>query len=571
MKKIILGIVLFFIAFSIKAQSDLLSKGYQLAQNGELDSAIVIFTQCIQTLEQPMQAHYLRGYAYLLQKQYKLSLADADEGFSMLKTKKEKQQFGYAFNSLFGKIYEETKDYKKAITNYTKALKFDANKQSKITTLTSRADCYFNEQQYAKSIDDYNTILKKYDADNCISYCGLARSEYYLSPNKSIQNKAIANCNKALNLCKDYISPLKFRAMSYSVLGEKEKALKDAFTYDVNTLTINDLLNGLFVSMIEKQDSTIAIKVLDSISETSQMAAAHYLKGELLMMMGDTVLALNEFSSAVNTANSNLNYLLCVRAQCYKMCNQDENAFNDLNIAIRLDSTYAYTYYLKGNFYMDEDKDSAAVIQYEKCVKLAPKYIRGYISLSYAYQATKQYAKAYVMLDSMLENNDDNIDLLTARAQIYSNDNKKDSAIIDYKKVIEINDSLKKAGYYGLDSNYLAMIYNNIGYYLISKNNFKESETYLNKALKYDFKSGYILDSKGELEYNLKNYQSCINYMSQAIKNTKEDKNHNAGNSYYFRGLAKIALGDKTGIDDVRTAAKKGSQRAKNWLKENDK
>jgi tetratricopeptide (TPR) repeat protein len=110
----------------------------------------------------------------------------------------------------------------------------------------------------------------------------------------------------------------------------------------------------------------------------------------------------------------------------------------------------------------------------------------------------------------------------------------------------------------------LATLYNNKGYNLILLKKYKEAEPLVNKAISLDKKTDYIWGTKGELEYYLGNYSDAVNAMSKSIKIKP------TANSYYFRGLAEIKLGNKEkGCSDLSKSGEMGETKAYTEIKNN--
>nr|WP_299034007.1 tetratricopeptide repeat protein [uncultured Tenacibaculum sp.] len=128
----------------------------------------------------------------------------------------------------------------------------------------------------------------------------------------------------------------------------------------------------------------------------------------------------------------------------------------------------------------------------------------------------------------------------------------------DYDYLLE---NYKKINY---DTNNLATLYNNKAYNLVLLKKYKESKPLIDKALSLDKNTDYIWGTKGELEYYLGNYSDAVNAMSKSIKINP------TSNSYYYRGLAKIKLGNKeSGCSDLSKAGEMGESKAYSAIKKN--
>ena len=133
-------------------------------------------------------------------------------------------------------------------------------------------------------------------------------------------------------------------------------------------------------------------------------------------------------------------------------------------------------------------------------------------------------------------------------------------AINDYDKIISIVESGKEK------PQNMATVYNNKAYGLTKQKKFIEALPLVEKALSLDKNSGYIWDTKGEIMYNLGDFNECIIAMSKAIKFEEN------GNSYYFRGLSNIELKKKeSGCKDLSKAGELGKKEAYTEIKKNCK
>lgn len=127
----------------------------------------------------------------------------------------------------------------------------------------------------------------------------------------------------------------------------------------------------------------------------------------------------------------------------------------------------------------------------------------------------------------------ENPNTLFYRALCKSEVNDHYGAIADYEKLIKIGADGKGSVYD------LATIYNNKAYALTNLKRYDVALPLVKKALEYNKSYWYIWDTKGEIEFNLGNYNQCILDMNEAIKINRD------ANSLYYRGLSYLKLGKK--------------------------
>ena len=124
-------------------------------------------------------------------------------------------------------------------------------------------------------------------------------------------------------------------------------------------------------------------------------------------------------------------------------------------------------------------------------------------------------------------------------------------AIADYEKLIQIGADGKGSVYD------LATIYNNKAYALTNLKRYTEALPLVKKALEYNKSYWYIWDTKGEIEFNLGNFNQCILDMTEAIKINKD------ANSLYYRGLSYLKLGKKElACKDLKSSGEMGKKDA---------
>ncbi len=103
----------------------------------------------------------------------------------------------------------------------------------------------------------------------------------------------------------------------------------------------------------------------------------------------------------------------------------------------------------------------------------------------------------------------------------------------------------------------LATLYNNKAFALLKLKRYEESSPWIDKALDLNKTLWYIWDTKGELEYQLGNYEDAITAM------TKANELNPHYNSLYYRGLSYIAIGkSQKGCMDLAKSSGMGNKEA---------
>jgi hypothetical protein len=144
-----------------------------------------------------------------------------------------------------------------------------------------------------------------------------------------------------------------------------------------------------------------------------------------------------------------------------------------------------------------------------------------------------------------------NTDALFRSALAKSQNGDIRGAIIDYDEIIKLENIATPTIYK------MSTVYNNKAYCLVVLENYKDALPLANKALELDKNEAYIWDTRGELNYKLKQYQECIADMNNAILIKETD------NSLYYRGLSEIKLGHQSkGCEDLSRSKALGNSDA---------
>ncbi|GLB52780.1 hypothetical protein NBRC110019_18200 [Neptunitalea chrysea] len=176
----------------------------------------------------------------------------------------------------------------------------------------------------------------------------------------------------------------------------------------------------------------------------------------------------------------------------------------------------------------------------------------------FCYYYMSNYSKAISDLTSAI-NNSDNVlpDFIYLRALSKAQLSDYNGAIADYETLIKLGEKNKGQQYD------MATIYNNQAYLYCKLQNFEHAKNLAEKALQLNESHWYIWDTMGEIEYNLGNYSSAINALTNAI-----NLNSNP-NSYYYRALSFIKSKQREkGCQDLSIAGELGEKDAISLIKQ---
>lgn len=172
-------------------------------------------------------------------------------------------------------------------------------------------------------------------------------------------------------------------------------------------------------------------------------------------------------------------------AKIYTLINNPEEAITFINKALKIDSKLSEAYYLKGFIYQTQGKIKLAVSSYQTSIEQDPEFTEGYITLGsifskFSDNKSQQLAEGYFRTALDLE--PENKDAFYGLGMLYQNQDKLDSAMVQYKRIISI------------DTTY-SIAYFNQGFIYMDRSDYMDSAIYY-------FEKAIISDSLYADAYN---------------------------------------------------------------------
>lgn len=218
-------------------------------------------------------------------------------------------------------------------------------------------------------------------------------------------------------------------------------------------------------------------------------------------------------------------------------------AYESVEESIRLMPS-GHAHYLRGFLAMGYLNDATiAKSSFRYCIDKGYRQEDSHKMLARAYNLDGDYEEAILQYDEFLRTHTVKdkayVDALFWKAHCKSELKSWSDCISDYKKILEYESSVDYNGY--------ATIYNNIAWAYLNLNQVNKAVEPIKKALKLNHNEAYIWDTDGEVKYKTGNYNDCIVSMNNALAIYKAEGNEENANSYFYRGLAKIKLGNIAG------------------------
>lgn len=294
-----------------------------------------------------------------------------------------------------GEKFEETKNYKEAIENYSKALDLDPKFDK---AYVARAGCYEKQNMKAEAIEDYTKAqtfdpkekshyynagrlmadLKKYsDADGMLRKA-IERDKGYM--------EAIEAEVKVLLALKDYNYGL-----TVTKMGLDEK--KNAQTYYNHAVMLDSLKNyveaekfyksskfydskfipayvGLALVNIKLNKNDEALKITEeALAKDPNNTDAYFAKSMVSAAKKDFQNALNDITKVILSKPTPAAFKQ--RASYYEKMGQYQNAVNDYTQVLKIDATDIDTYLKRADANDQMQNHKAALADYNKVTALA--------------------------------------------------------------------------------------------------------------------------------------------------------------------------------------------------------
>ena len=405
-------------------------RGLEAMQEEKFDEAIDYFNKDIQ--ENPKNGYSYSWLAHirLAKEEYGKALTASDLAIKNLPKKDpEYVIFGYSTRA---ECYLCLGDTVKALADYATAIKV---KPDELKLYDNRAQIYFEQGKYELSDQDYRKMIEMQPGD-VKGYMGLGRNAL----RQHRPDDAISQFNYVVKLDESYSSGYSFRAEA-----ELEKELWNEATTDLlaamkcqwdqkAVLHMSELKDPAFTLMVSK----LKIQAAKEANESTWP----YLAAMMYVQNKDYKKALELYKEANHKDASPVIYRRI--SDCYFELGEYDEALNNVNQAINMDSTDLSNIAKKANIYYEMGNAKAAISEWDKVLTLQPEYGFGYYRRGWFKELVGDMDGALEDLSMAIVLDPEDSYAYVSRGDVYLKQGKKDLAEADFKKVIEIEDSPKK-------------------------------------------------------------------------------------------------------------------------------
>lgn len=178
------------------------------------------------------------------------------------------------------------------------------------------------------------------------------------------------------------------------------------------------------------------------------------------------------------------------RGCIYQIMDKDSLAILDYSKTIRLDSEYADAYYNRGIIYEELGQYDNALKDYNKAIKLNPPYIADvYNNRGNAYLASENYDKALSDYSKVIDLDTANVNAYCNRASVYVLQKELPKALADCEKAIALDSTniesySRRASVYELMDNYPEAIEDYEKVLVLDPHNNREYHNEIRKTIK---------------------------------------------------------------------------------------
>jgi len=142
-------------------------------------------------------------------------------------------------------------------------------------------------------------------------------------------------------------------------------------------------------------------------------------------------------------SKKNLSIIHYKRGRAYNNKKQYDRAIADYDKAIKLNPKFASAYNGRGVTYDDKGQYDRAIAEYTHAIKLNPQYIKAYNNRAWAYFKWGKAAKGLPDANKAIELDPKYAYAYGTRGHIYEALDRKDEAIADLQKALELNPSIE--------------------------------------------------------------------------------------------------------------------------------
>ena len=436
MKNILLLILVFANTASVLAQNIKRPEGYnylrgvEAVQNEKTEEALEYFNKDIQ--ENPKSGYSYSWIAMLRahNEEWGRALSASDLAIKYL-PKKDAEYVIFAYSTR-ANVYLNLEDTVKALADYTTAIRVKPDEND---LYEKRAQVYYELGKYDFADADYQKMISLQPGET-MGYMGLGRN---FNAREQWQ-EAIKQFDHVTRLASNYSSGYSFRAESYIGLKKWPEATDDI----ISALSLDWDRKALYLATTLKEPAftMLVSKMKVQSAKSPNEATWPYIIGTMYEQNKDYRKAIEYYDVANSRDVSPTIHQR--KSICYYELGDYVQALNSINEALNIDSTDLSYLARKANIYYEMGNVQTAISEWDKVLTAQPEYGFGYYRRGWFKELAGDFDGAIEDLSMSIVLDPDYSYSYVSRGDVYLKQGKKDLAELDFKKVIEIEDSPEK-------------------------------------------------------------------------------------------------------------------------------
>lgn len=549
------------------------------------EEAVIAFTRVIEISPEMAEAYTRRGLTFAVLRKYSESISDHTRAMNLDPNNDLTISFRGASLEMMGKWEDALRDYLHAISinpdahhvyeklgtlyykmgRYTDALEtFDQAYRTSPTcahTLISRAQVKREMGLFEGALTDLDQAihLLPYDSSTYVEL-----GETYRLMHK--HGEAIENFEKALQISSNDAAALAHRGATYRDLGEIEHAFTD-FDHAIELDPENNWAiaeRGLTFHQLQQYDNALA-DLSNALVINPSDTWALSVRAQTFQFLHRYREALDDIQEAVRLKPANTEYKM-IRSAIYWQTGLYDKALNDFSTCIayipvnsrnpgeliaQLVGLYRQSTdanesdtarFTLGNLFLQLGLADEALIEYERCIQLSPKYLLAHYQIATIYKQKRNDEKASFHLRRIIELANVAIELDPRKCDTFyfrglANRDLRlfSDAIYDFTRAIQIDPTYMDA-YYGR-----AQTYESLRRYDDALDDYTQLVKFIPDNISFWIDRGAVLRILNRLEESVTNYSRAID-----IDQTNALVFNNRGNAYHDLERYNEAIADRT-------------------------
>ena len=329
--------VWFFISGKNPVERQIADGDRNFYENADYDKAMTNYQNAIDAHPKRPIGHSKLGDLRAELGDYKEAMDDHEEAVALAKNTEVAYTYRGLTHERMGSIAKALKDFNAAIDengDYWKAY-------------WARSHLYARTGELTKAVRDAEQALDLIGADNADAHNHRATANLLIGlirRDNSYYEKALANCNDALNERPDFLPAIITRSWAHQENGNHEGALKDA------------------------QSAT---------KKHPKLAAAHYNLGQICGSQNQMDNAINALDKAIQR-NPNDVWLYVERGLLREKNGELDEARKDLDLAIQKNSDFAHGYFYRAQYYLNRFDKQKCEDDVSRAIQLYPNFAAAY-------------------------------------------------------------------------------------------------------------------------------------------------------------------------------------------------